>query len=149
MVGAVSGACLRMAAAAARGDERGRCKSDEPRPAGHVRTLRLRGARGHRGNPSALAAQLGGVPRFARRSEFIASPCHTEQLKGVAMRCSGLVALGFVLVATAVPAAARPPGENGQIAFVRADPLVGRNVYTVNPDGSHEHQLLTDPVDLN
>jgi Tol biopolymer transport system component len=51
---------------------------------------------------------------------------------------------------TAAPAAARPPGHNGQIAFVRANsPLVEHTVYTVNPNGSHEQPLLSDPVDLN
>ena len=44
---------------------------------------------------------------------------------------------------SATPAAANPPGVNGQIAFARYDPLLDRQfMYTVNPDGSHEHQLL-------
>jgi Tol biopolymer transport system component len=59
-----------------------------------------------------------------------------------------LAVLMGALVAVA-PAAARPIGHNGQIGFVRADPLVGHTVYTVNPDGSHEQPLLSDPVDLN
>jgi Tol biopolymer transport system component len=63
-------------------------------------------------------------------------------------RLGSLAVLMTALVAVA-PAAARPAGHNGQIAFVRADPLVGHSVYTVNPDGSHEQQLLSDPVDLN
>jgi Tol biopolymer transport system component len=63
-------------------------------------------------------------------------------------RLATLAVLMGVLVAV-TPAAARPAGHNGQIAFVRADPVVGHNVYTVNPDGSHEQQLLSDPVDLN
>jgi Tol biopolymer transport system component len=65
------------------------------------------------------------------------------------MRYSGLAALALTLLATAAPAIARPIGHNGQITFVRVDPLVGHNVYTANPDGSHEQQLLSPPVDLN
>jgi len=56
---------------------------------------------------------------------------------------------GLALVALfAIPAAARPPGANGQIVFGRFDPALGDQViYTVNPDGSHEHQML--PFTLN
>jgi len=55
----------------------------------------------------------------------------------------GLLA-GLALVALfALPAGARPPGVNGQILFGRFDPAQGDTViYTVNPDGSHEHQVL-------
>jgi Tol biopolymer transport system component len=55
----------------------------------------------------------------------------------------GLLA-GLALAALlALPAAARPPGVNGQILFGRFDPAQGDTViYTVNPDGSHEHQVL-------
>jgi TolB protein len=55
---------------------------------------------------------------------------------------AGLVALG---AASATPAGAKPPGANGQIVFVRFDPLLSSSleeplfIYTVNPDGSHEH----------
>ena len=52
---------------------------------------------------------------------------------------------GFLaLVAvSATPAAANPPGDNGQIVFARFDPLLDDTVlYTVNPDGSHERQVL-------
>jgi Tol biopolymer transport system component len=53
-----------------------------------------------------------------------------------------LAAVVLTVVAV-VPAAARPPGVNGQIAFGRFDPLIGDTVlYAVNPDGSHEHPLL-------
>jgi Tol biopolymer transport system component len=62
-------------------------------------------------------------------------------------RLAPLAVLMGVLVAV-TPAAARPAGHNGQIVFGRDDPLVGHTVYTVNPDGSHEHQLLSVPVDL-
>lgn len=52
-----------------------------------------------------------------------------------------LVAVGL-LSATAIPAAAKPRGTNGQIVFGRFDPaLGGAVVYTVNPGGSHEQQL--------
>ena len=54
-----------------------------------------------------------------------------------------LTAIALVMALTAMPAAARPLGHNGQIVFGRDDPLVGDTViYTVNPDGSHERQVL-------
>jgi Tol biopolymer transport system component len=53
----------------------------------------------------------------------------------------------FSFALAAAPAAARPLGHNGQIAFGRDDPLLHETVvYTINPDGSHERQLL--PVGL-
>jgi Tol biopolymer transport system component len=60
----------------------------------------------------------------------------------------GLLA-GLALAALfAIPAGARPPGANGQIVFGRLDPArVEQIIYTVNPDGSHEHQVL--PFTLN
>jgi hypothetical protein len=43
----------------------------------------------------------------------------------------------------AMSAGASPRGVNGQISFVRFDPALGDSVtYTVNPDGSHEQQVL-------
>jgi Tol biopolymer transport system component len=58
---------------------------------------------------------------------------------------AGLVALG---AASATPARAKPPGVNGQIVFGRFDPLLdGKVLYTVNPDGSDERQLLPLPFD--
>jgi Tol biopolymer transport system component len=43
----------------------------------------------------------------------------------------------------AIPAAANPPASNGRIAFTRFDPVQGDDfVYTANPDGSQERQLL-------
>jgi Tol biopolymer transport system component len=43
----------------------------------------------------------------------------------------------------AIPAAANPRGSNGRIVFARFDPALGDDfVYTANPDGSQEHQLL-------
>jgi TolB protein len=54
---------------------------------------------------------------------------------------AGLVALAAM---SATPAGANPPGSNGQIAFDRFDPLLDQTfLYTVNPDGSHEHQVLS------
>jgi TolB protein len=56
--------------------------------------------------------------------------------------------LAATAVATAIPAAARPPGANGRIAFARYDPSLGDTViYTINPDGSHEQQLLPDALE--
>jgi len=53
---------------------------------------------------------------------------------------AGLVALA---AASATPAAAKPPGANGQIAFARFEPALGGTVpYTVNPDGSHVQLLF-------
>jgi TolB protein len=60
------------------------------------------------------------------------------------MRYSGLAGLALVLLATAAPAGARPLGENGRIAFGRQDPLLHDLVaYTINPDGTHEEQVLS------
>ena len=57
---------------------------------------------------------------------------------------AGLVAL---VALSATPASANPPGENGQIVFARFDPLLEDDVlYTVNPDGSHERQVLPTPA---
>jgi hypothetical protein len=63
---------------------------------------------------------------------------------------AGLVALVAV---SATPAAAKPPGVNGQIVFQRFDPLAPNGgedhvfAYTVNPDGSHERQVLPLPAE--
>ena len=44
----------------------------------------------------------------------------------------------------AVAAAANPHGGNGRIVFTRFDPALDDDfVYTANPDGSHEQQLLS------
>jgi Tol biopolymer transport system component len=57
---------------------------------------------------------------------------------------AGLMALAVV---SAAPAAANPPHANGQILFARFDPLLEDTlIYTVNPDGSHERQVLPLPV---
>jgi TolB protein len=44
----------------------------------------------------------------------------------------------------AAPAQAKVPGPNGRIAFARFDATLGTTVtYTVDPDGSHLHQLFS------
>ena len=58
-----------------------------------------------------------------------------------------LLALPLLVAAVAaliaIPAAAKPLHQNGRIAFVRFDPALQDDfVYTANPDGSQEHQLL-------
>jgi Tol biopolymer transport system component len=58
---------------------------------------------------------------------------------------AGLMALA---AASAAPAAANPPHANGQIVFARFDPLLEDTViHTVNPDGSHERQVLPLPAE--
>jgi Tol biopolymer transport system component len=58
-----------------------------------------------------------------------------------------LAAIALLSALTAMPAAAKPRAVNGEIVFGRDDPLVGGTVlYTVNPDGGHERQVL--PVGL-
>ena len=55
-----------------------------------------------------------------------------------------LALLASVVAAILVtPATAKPPGTNGLISFTRFDPALGQDiVYTINPDGSHEQQLM-------
>src|SRR3954454_2057208 len=55
---------------------------------------------------------------------------------------TSLAAVALLSAVTATPAAAKPRAVNGQIAFFRDDPAVGHVIYTINPDGSHEHQVL-------
>jgi TolB protein len=60
-----------------------------------------------------------------------------------------LVALLAVAVAAmaAFPAAARPPGTNGQITFARFNPTLGdTQIYVVNPDGTGQ-RLVQGPTD--
>lgn len=57
-----------------------------------------------------------------------------------------LVAAGATSIALAAPAAARPPGVNGQVAFDRFDPASGNQfIFTANPDGSFAQQLVPLP----
>jgi TolB protein len=63
-----------------------------------------------------------------------------------------LILLGLLAAALAVlvaiPAAAQPRGSNGKIAFHRYDPsLDDVVVYTANPDGSDQQQLLPTGAD--
>lgn len=61
-----------------------------------------------------------------------------------------LPALGLVMAVAvvAVPAVAKVPGTNGQIAFTRYDfAAETSHVFVANPDGTHEHQLPPDDAD--
>ena len=61
---------------------------------------------------------------------------------------SVLAGLLTFVATTAPPAAGNRLGSNGQIAFVRYDQLLDQlTVYTVNPDASHEQQLLPLPLE--
>ena len=62
-------------------------------------------------------------------------------------RVAVVAALAGLAVLFAISAGAAPRGANGQIAFDRFDPTLGEPlIYTVNPDGSHEHQVLPLPA---
>jgi len=55
--------------------------------------------------------------------------------------------LGALFTVASATAGAKPLGHDGQIAFSRYDPLADRDVlYRVNPDGSHEQQVLSAPI---
>jgi Tol biopolymer transport system component len=58
----------------------------------------------------------------------------------VALFATLAVALAAI---TVTPATAKPPGANGLISFTRFDPALDLDVvYTVNPDGTHEQQVM-------
>jgi Tol biopolymer transport system component len=58
-----------------------------------------------------------------------------------------LAATGIVIALTAIPAEARAPGVNGQIAFAVSNPDLGDSqVYVVNPDGTGQ-RLAQGPTD--
>jgi Tol biopolymer transport system component len=57
----------------------------------------------------------------------------------------GILALG--LAALGAPAARASAPTNGQIVFGKEDTQDGGHIFTANPDGTHEHQLLGDPAD--
>lgn len=64
-------------------------------------------------------------------------------LRPIIVTLAALVALAAVVT----PAGAKAPEENGQIVFSRFDPLLEDDfIYTVNPDGSHERQVLPLPA---
>jgi Tol biopolymer transport system component len=47
------------------------------------------------------------------------------------------------------PSQAKVPGPNGQLVFARFDPAIDdSHVFTVNPDGTHEHQLLDAAAEI-
>jgi Tol biopolymer transport system component len=55
----------------------------------------------------------------------------------------------FGLVAASGPAQAKVPGPNGQIVFARYDPSIDdSHVFTVNPNGTHEDQLLDTAAEI-
>lgn len=60
---------------------------------------------------------------------------------------TALAALATVVLAsTAIPAAAKVPGQNGRVLYGIVDPNLGDTViYTANPDGSHAQQLIPGP----
>jgi Tol biopolymer transport system component len=54
-----------------------------------------------------------------------------------------VIVVATVAVLVALPAGANPRGSNGRIVFTRFDPALDDDfVYTANPDGSGERQLL-------
>jgi hypothetical protein len=63
-------------------------------------------------------------------------------MRKLSITSMAVIALLSALMAT--PAIARPRATNGQLTFGRFDPLLGNTtVYTANPDGSHERQVLS------
>jgi Tol biopolymer transport system component len=57
--------------------------------------------------------------------------------------------VGATAALVAIPAAANSRGGNGRIAFARFDPARGDDfIYTANPDGSHEQQLLSTGAEI-
>jgi len=59
-----------------------------------------------------------------------------------------LAAVALLLAVMSMPAAARPLGHNGEIAFGRYDPFFDDTVpYTINPDGTHEQQVVHLPFE--
>src|SRR3954469_5662783 len=56
---------------------------------------------------------------------------------------AALAGVAALAALTALPASASPRGANGQIAYDRTNFATGdQAVYTANPDGSHEQQLV-------
>jgi hypothetical protein len=88
-----------------------------------------------------------GQPRFARARPPTASvgeSIHRQQedpMRKLAIVAAALTTLG--LTGLSVPAQAKAPGPNGQIAFSRYDPAFGDDAtYTMNPDGSNVRPLF-------
>jgi Tol biopolymer transport system component len=66
-------------------------------------------------------------------------------MRRITLIASFVVALAAL---TALPAAARPPGTNGQLTFARFNATLGdTQVYVVNPDGTGE-RLIQGPTDV-
>src|SRR5690349_183666 len=58
---------------------------------------------------------------------------------------TALVGVAVLAALMALPAGASPRGLNGQIAYDRTNFATGdQAVYTANPDGSHEQQLVAN-----
>jgi hypothetical protein len=73
---------------------------------------------------------------------FLIGQLRSWTMRKLTILCiSGALALAALLTGTL--AVARPSSPNGQIAFARFEAALGDSVfYTVNPDGSHERQVL-------
>ena len=57
--------------------------------------------------------------------------------------------VGVAMALVAIPAAASSRGDNGRIVFARFDPVRGDDfVYTSNPDGTQEQQLLATGAEV-
>jgi TolB protein len=59
------------------------------------------------------------------------------------------VLTGLGLATATGTAEAKVPGPNGQIVFARYDPAIDdSHIFTMNPDGTHEHQLLDTAAEI-
>ena len=104
--------------------------------------------RGHGPRPSVVedfrSGALGPTPVGVDQS--------TQRQKERQMRMRTLLTLltafaAVVIASTAMQAAAKPPGTNGQITFARFNPDLGDfQVYVVNPDGTGQ-RLVQAPTD--
>jgi len=63
---------------------------------------------------------------------------------------AGLVAAVLAITGgSASPVEAKVPGVNGQIVFARSDPAIDdSHVLTINPDGTHERQILDTAAEI-
>src|SRR5689334_8435570 len=69
-------------------------------------------------------------------------------IKRIWTALTAVVALCAGIVATGSPAGALVPATNGQIVFIRSNPLGNNLAYTANPDGSHQHLLFAGKADF-
>ena len=109
-------------------------RPDQRRPDSHPEAL-------HR--PRRLATGQPTTPRHERRS--VTSTNHRKEPDMHKLFKIGILAIG--LAALGAPAAQATAPTNGQIVFGREDTQDGGHIFTANPDGTHEHQLLADPAD--